>query len=163
LSVTLLAALAGQSGCRTRGKNDIEATTLRLHIQTIPDALEHHITAVVGRRGSFQVVVDEDAFLSEIFVSEATLIDVVGGYEIKVTFDPKGTRILEQFTTAHKSKRIAVYSQFGASRWLAAPVIRRRIADGVFAFTPDCTREEAERIVRGLMNVAGEVRKKYGS
>ena len=40
------------------------------------------------------------------------------------------------------------------ARWLAAPRISQRIKDGVLVFTPDATREEAERIVRGLNNVA---------
>ena len=34
------------------------------------------------------------------------------------------------------------------------PRIATRITDGVLAFTPDATRAEAERIVRGLNNAA---------
>jgi hypothetical protein len=34
-----------------------------------------------------------------------------------------------------------------------------RISNGLFAFTPDTTREEADRIARGLNNVAEQVRK----
>jgi len=132
---------------------------MRFHIQTSPSASEPHMTVGIGRDESFQVVVQEDAFLSEVFVTSATLLDVTGGYEIKVSFDRKGTWIFEQITTAHKNRRIAVFCQFGNTRWLAAPVIQKRVSDGEFTFTPDATREEAERIVRGLMNVASEVRK----
>ena len=39
-------------------------------------------------------------------------------------------------------------------RWLAAPRINKRIADGVLVFTPDATREEAEQIALGLNNLA---------
>jgi len=39
------------------------------------------------------------------------------------------------------------------SAWLAAVLIRNRISNGVFAFTPDASREEGLRIVRGLRNV----------
>ena len=56
---------------------------------------------------------------------------------------------------------IAIFSQFGEEmkdyRWLAAPVINRRISDGVLVFTPDATREEAEEIALGLNNVAKKV------
>ena len=40
------------------------------------------------------------------------------------------------------------------TRWLAAPMITRPIENGVIAFTPDCTREEADIFVLGLNNVA---------
>ena len=49
---------------------------------------------------------------------------------------------------------------FGASPdWLAAPLIRRPIADGVLTFTPDASREEAEKIVKGLNNVTEKIKK----
>jgi hypothetical protein len=44
-------------------------------------------------------------------------------------------------------------------RWLAAPRITGRIADGRLEFTPDATRDEAERIVHGLNRVAELVAK----
>ena len=69
-----------------------------------------------------------------------------------------GTALLEQCTTRNRGRRIAIFSQFGEKmkdyRWLAAPVISRRITDGVLVFTPDATREEAEEIAAGLNNVA---------
>ena len=43
-----------------------------------------------------------------------------------------------------------MYCRFPDPRWLAAPVFTKRITDGVLVFTPDCTREEADRIVKGL-------------
>jgi len=36
------------------------------------------------------------------------------------------------------------------SRWLAAPVISRRLSDGVLTFTADCDRYEADRLTEGL-------------
>jgi preprotein translocase subunit SecD len=88
--------------------------------------------------------------------------DPLGGFEFTIQFDRQGTRLLEQYSTASKGKRIAVFSYFGNPkepgkgevRWLAAPVVRERITDGIFTFTPDASREEAERIARGLNNVA---------
>ena len=40
-----------------------------------------------------------------------------------------------------------------ASAWLAAVLIRERDPSGIFRFSPDATREETARIVRGLKNV----------
>jgi hypothetical protein len=40
-----------------------------------------------------------------------------------------------------------------ASGWLAAYLIRERNPSGVFRFSPDASREETARIVRGLKNV----------
>jgi hypothetical protein len=40
-----------------------------------------------------------------------------------------------------------------ASAWLAAVLIRERNPSGIFRFSPDASREETARIVRGLKNV----------
>jgi hypothetical protein len=40
-----------------------------------------------------------------------------------------------------------------ASGWLAAVQIRGRMPSGIFRFSPDASREETARIVRGLKNV----------
>jgi len=40
-----------------------------------------------------------------------------------------------------------------ASAWLAAYLIRGRNESGIFRFSPDASREETQRIVRGLKNV----------
>jgi hypothetical protein len=40
-----------------------------------------------------------------------------------------------------------------AAAWLAAVQIRERIPSGIFRFSPDASREETQRIVRGLKNV----------
>ena len=45
------------------------------------------------------------------------------------------------------------------SRWLAAPVISRRIDNGVLVFTADCERDEADQLVLGLNNVAKQIHK----
>jgi hypothetical protein len=45
------------------------------------------------------------------------------------------------------------------SAWLTAVLIRDRNPSGVFRFTPDATRAEAARIVRGLKNDIAEAKK----
>jgi len=71
-----------------------------------------------------------------------------------MAFTAHGRLVLEQVTTEHRGARLAVYGVFPAGRWLAAPVVSTRITNGVLVFTPDATRDEAERLVRGLNNMA---------
>jgi len=72
--------------------------------------------------------------------------------------------LLEQRSVDSRGQRFAIFCQFGPdlkeSRWLAAPIVARRITDGVLVFTPDATRAEAEEIVLGLNNIARVVKKK---
>jgi hypothetical protein len=55
-------------------------------------------------------------------------------------------------------RRLVIFSEFGKklsqNRWLAAPLIQRRIENGLLVFTPDATRAEAEEIAAGLNRVA---------
>lgn len=46
------------------------------------------------------------------------------------------------------------------SAWLAAVLVHSRIANGTFVFTPDASRSEGIRIVRGLKNVIQKAAKK---
>ncbi len=82
-----------------------------------------------------------------------------GLFSIRLKFNWEGTAILDSFTSSNPGRRIAIMGDFGGKRWLASPLIRQRISNGVLTFTPDATREEADKIVRGLNNVAREVKK----
>lgn len=48
------------------------------------------------------------------------------------------------------------------SAWLAAVLVRQPIENGVFRFTPDASREEGIRIVRGLRNVLAKQKNSGG-
>jgi hypothetical protein len=45
------------------------------------------------------------------------------------------------------------------SGWLAAVLVRNRISNGMFLFTPDASRHEGFRIVRGLRNIISKENK----
>jgi 3-methyladenine DNA glycosylase AlkC len=76
----------------------------------------------------------------------------MGGFIVSIQFERRATLILEQFSATNPNKHIAVAAQWGEkekeTRWLAAPLINRRITDGVLTFTADATREEADEITR---------------
>lgn len=131
-----------------------EASSLRLFLEQEFDPGDKTTLVPIYRADPELVRIEKIPFLDEGHLTNAEVVDVVGGFAIVVSFDFHGTLTLENVSNSFRGRRVAVYSLFTDGRWLAAPVIGRRIQDGRFGFTPDCTREEAERIVRGLNNVA---------
>jgi preprotein translocase subunit SecD len=156
LSLVLAAGVV--CGCRTSEESRQKKllSTVRLHLETNRDTSGFNEAVPIYREHPFMVTVEKIPFLNESNLSEARVVDVVGGYALRLQFNHAGTALLEQYTATNRGKRIAVFCQFGEDlkevRWLAAPVISRSIGDGVFVFTPDATREETEQIAFGLNN-----------
>jgi preprotein translocase subunit SecD len=171
LSLTALLFSACQTEKQTTDKtspkkpNDKKlAAVLRLHLETRADSSPHKETVSILRDNPVQVTIQKSPFLNEANVAAAKVVDAIGGFAISLKFDRRGRWLLEQYSSANSGRRFAIYVQFGEkmkeSRWLAAPLIQRRISDGVLTFTPDATHEEAEQIVKGLTNVAKKVQGK---
>jgi hypothetical protein len=161
----LAAALAGFVGCKSpESEKKNELTTLRVHVQARSDGMQNAETVPVFREHPVLVSIARTPLLSEADVAGAKVVDVMGGFAIQVQFDRRGMWQLEQATTINKGRHFAIFSQFGTNtnqaRWLAAPRISKPITDGYLVFTPDATREEADRIVNGLNNAARETKKK---
>ncbi len=156
-------AVVAVCGCQSSGlrKSKKQLSTLRLHLEAGRNGPKSNQAVPVYREKAIMVNIDKTPFLTEEQVSDAKVIDVVGGFALRIQFDHRGTSLLEQWTTGNRGRRIAMFCQFGEDmkyyRWLAAPAITRRIADGVLVFTPDATREEAEEIALGLNNVSKKV------
>jgi hypothetical protein len=141
-------------------KKDDQASTIRLHLEVNRDGTPYNSGVPIYRGSPFLVNIERNPFLNEIDLQQASVVDAVGGFMIHLQFNRHGALILENVTTSYKGKRIAVHSNFGESRWLAAPIIQRNVSDGTLVFTPDATREEAERIVRGLNNLVAAIKKR---
>lgn len=131
-----------------------EQSLVQLFLEAEADIGDQTAIIQVCRSAPVPVRVYKRHFLDTAELVDAAIIDVVGGFVVQLRFTPHGALVLEQITTAHRGSRIAIYAMFPAGRWLAAPVISNRITNGVLVFTPDATREEAERLVRGLNNTA---------
>lgn len=131
-----------------------EASTIKLHVQMDFDTGEKTDLIQVYRAKPVVYRIEKVPFLDESHLVDAAVVDTLGGFAIQVKFDFHGSLALESISTTHRNKNIAIYSLFTEGRWLAAPMLNSRITDGTLTFTPDATREEAERIVRGLNNVA---------
>lgn len=152
-------------GCKSGKEKDPnkyskkDEASLRLHLEVNVDGSESNGPITVGQKSPFELNVEKAPFLTEFQVEKAAVVDVLGGYSISVQFNKQGTFLLEQYTTGSKGKRIAISAEFGKLRWIAAPRITQRLGDGLLVFTPDTTRQEADRIVSGLNRVAELVRK----
>jgi preprotein translocase subunit SecD len=140
-----------------------QKSSLRVHIEVVADSLDFHVAVPVYRENPVMVNVDKDPFLTEADVDEAKVVEVLGGYDLQIKFNRRGSWILENYTTANPGRHLAIFSLFGKkadeSRWLAAPVIRQRMPNGVLSFPPDASRAETERIALGLNNAAKKNRK----
>ena len=142
-----------------------EYATIRFHLETNLDNTGKNRAVPIYRAKPIQIGVEEMCFLDEGKVDQAALVDWGGNYAIQLKFTRSGAFSLETITTSNKGRRLAIYCDFGQSkelvesRWLAAPMIERGNPTGVFTFTPDATRDEAERIVNGLNNVAKLLKK----
>ena len=159
-SYFLLLALA-LCGCETtRSKSDKPLARLTLTVESTREAPDRGEAISVFRANPVTLNVQKSALLNETHVQEARLDDSFAGFTLVIQLTSMGGHLLEQCTARYPGRRFPIAVQFGKNdkamqmRWLAAPMFNRRITDGILAFTPDASREEAELIVRGLNNTA---------
>jgi hypothetical protein len=158
--------LLAMLGCQSeRQKRKHQLTTVRIHVQVNTYATNRTEVISVFRQKPMTLIIEKEPFLGEGDLSEAKVVQAVGGFSIQLRFARQGALLLEQYSAVNRGKHFAIFSQFpdqpggpiNAGRWLAAPMITQHIADGVITFTPDASREETEQIVLGLNNVAHEL------
>jgi hypothetical protein len=185
-NIYLALAMVWCCGCETRSGrlSKEEFSTLRLYLEgTSADTAGQGEVQVT--RQKIPMTIESEPILTEGDLATAAIVDYPDGtFAIQVSFNEHGALVLDMTTTAYKGKRIIVYSQFPhpgkpkkqeisdsaaeeasglkprTSGWLGAVLIRARNSTGSFRFTPDASRQEAERIVRGLKNLVAEVAKK---
>jgi preprotein translocase subunit SecD len=163
-TILLLAAgLPLAAGCAWFKKEEKQTAILRIHIESSATVGEGGKTISVLRVQPVLVPINADPVLTEANIIAATLLETAGGFAVEVKFDESGTLVLEQYSSANPGKHFAIFGQWSEkaidSRWLAAPIITRRNATGIFAFTPDASREEATQLVLGLNSNAKQMLK----
>ncbi len=156
--LTAIAALLLVAGCATGNQAGKELAVLRVHMESAANAAGSRHAVEVVRRQPVSVTIDDGPILTEANLIAARLIETPGGVAVEVKFDELGTLTLEQYSSSNPGKHFAIYGQWGEklkdTRWLAAPIINRRIPNGLLSFTPDATRDEAKLLVLGLNNAA---------
>jgi preprotein translocase subunit SecD len=156
----LAAALAFFCGCQTDEKNK-KIGAIYIHLQA--PAIGTSETVNIGRSTPVTIRIGHEPILTEANILGAKVRDDHGGFVIAIQFDESGSLVLEQYTGSETGRHFAIYGLWGDTaaegRWLAAPVIRQRISDGVLTFTADCSREEADKLVAGLNVAAKKIQK----
>jgi preprotein translocase subunit SecD len=147
--------------CKTteEKKEAKEQTLLKVLLETDPANRSDEADVPVFRERPIMIHIDTKELLNNMDIKNASVVDVQGGFAIRLAFDAHGTRVLENISARNAGKHLVIYAAWPEIRWLGAPVIRRRIPNGELVFTPDATREEAERIVRGINNTSKKVNK----
>ena len=156
LTVVLLA------GCQSeKHKQSKLISALRVHVESKTDVVgDLGTTSTISliRNAPVTVTVNRSPILSENDIGAAAVMATPGGFAVEVQFNSMGTLTLEQFTAANPGKHLVIFAQWGEKgsdgRWIAAPLITHRIVNGLLAFTPDLSREDSQRLVLGLNNVA---------
>ncbi len=158
----LMAVVSLAAACASpeERKHKKEASTLRVFVESNTDASARDRGVPVYRQSPIRVNINREPLLTEADLAVAEVVEMPGGFAIRAQFNGHGALVLEGATVAHKGQHLVVQSSFGETRWLAAPIIKRRISNGELIFTPDATREESERIVRGVNNVIAKIKKK---
>jgi preprotein translocase subunit SecD len=168
LFLALAVLLAPLCGCSYFEKRNEPTGAMRIHIElasdNAPATMSAAQTVSVFRADPISVTVDKDPILTEANLVAAKVISTPDAPAIEVRFDENGTWILEQYSASNPGKHFVIFGQWGKhlndGRWLAAPLITRRINDGILSFTPDMSRDEANQFVLGLNNVAKEFQTK---
>ena len=164
LALAVAAALA--AGCSSTlsdlglGKSE-PLGTLRVHIELSPSSValssETAENVSVLRADPVKVTIDKDAVLTENNLVAARMIATPDAPAIEIRFDQNGTWILEQYSAANPGRHFVIYAQWGKDmkdgRWIAAPLITKRISDGILSFTPDMSTNETDQLITGLNNV----------
>jgi preprotein translocase subunit SecD len=162
-NIYLAAALAVVmvAGCKSaKSKEKKDRTIVELHLEVPQDGTDRNEAVPIYRSNPSYVNVEKEPFLDTGNVEAARVVDEQNGlFHIELKFNWQGTLLLDGVTTDNHHRRIAVMATIGKeSRWLGAPLIQRRMSDGIFTFTPDATREESDQIVRGLNNLHKELK-----
>src|SRR5687768_13802598 len=95
-ALALAAVIGAGAGCASSKSEDGEgakkkrkrqAVVLKLHLEINPDGTARVGTATVGRSAPFTISVEKKAFLTELQIVKAQLIDALGGFSIGLQFD----------------------------------------------------------------------------
>jgi len=157
--LALIILLVALCGCATWLKRDQPSAAIRVHIELARDAMAgpEAQTVSVLRADPVQVTIEKNPILTEANVVAVKLISTPVAPAIEMRFDENGTWILEQYSATNPGRHFVIFGRWGKNlkdgRWLAAPLITRRINDGILSFTPDMSREEAGQFIVGLSNV----------
>ncbi len=154
-----MAGCASDSASKKGPKPDKEVAAMRVHVE-LRDGAEGGRTISILRASPVSLLIEKEPFLDERDIKSAKIVETVTGFAVSVTCTLHGRLVLEMTSVSRTGRHLAVVSTWetdkdkSETRWLAAPLLKGALREGVLTFVPDCTREEAEHLVRGLNNLA---------
>jgi hypothetical protein len=156
-----VAATCFLTGCKTaeEKKEAKQQTILKIYLEAGSAINGDQTDVPVYRQHPVNVHIDTKEILNNMDITGASVVDVKDGYGLRIGFDVHGARVLENVTARNAGKHLVIYAAWPEVRWLGAPLIKKRIGNGELVFTPDATREECDKIVLGVNNVAKKVAK----
>jgi hypothetical protein len=151
---------SSSSSSSKKKKEEKAAAMVRVFMETTDDGTAPKVDVIRSR--PISVAITKQPFIDERDIVRAILLETPdGGFMIKLEMTSHGKQALEMATVSSNGRRMVVFSQWTMDgvekpeeRWLAAPLIRSPLHDGVMVFSVDSNREEANRIVDGINNVA---------
>lgn len=150
--------MAGCSGLHWFHHEKEPLAILRIHLESESSAAGSTKTVSVERSQPVMVNISTDPILTEADVIAARLLATPGGFAVELDFEETAGWRLEQYTATNPGKHLAIFGQWSDKledgRWLAAPIIVRRMGSDKLVFAPDASHGEMERWVKGLSAVA---------
>ena len=131
---------------------------MRIFLEVHEDGIRSQNVKVLRRR-PIEVSIDQSPILTESLMQEIRLVNNQYGFHLEVQFDQRGTWLLESYTATNGGKRLAIFVDYPEQQWIAAPIIRTRLADGKLVIIPDASVEEANRIAMTVMNSIRKIKK----
>ena len=163
LFLALAALVLALGGCKSVPnldpfKKSEPQSVLRIHMELAAANTSMQMSAAktitLLRENPVSVTIDKDPILTEANLVAARVISTPEAPAIELKFDDNGTWILEQYSAGNPGLHFVIFGQWGDdlknSRWLAAPMITKRINTGILSFTPDMSSDEASNFVAGL-------------
>lgn len=156
----ILLCLIMLSGCSSTAKKPYEKRSrnpekqmgiMRIYLETHEDGIRTQEVQVL-RSSPFDVTVDRAPILSEAQMTQVRVVNNEFGFHIEVDFDKRGTWLLESYSATNVGRKFVVMTEFPEQIWMAAPIVRTRIGNGTFSFTPDATVDEANRMAMAVNN-----------
>src|SRR3954453_7725931 len=113
LHITMaLALLCGCQSPETKRKKAL--STVRVHLAVKQETTDRTEQVPIWRENPFIVNVQKSPFLTEAYVIEAKVVEVVGGFALRLQFDHEGTMLLEQYSRGNPGGHFAIFSQFAS-------------------------------------------------
>ncbi len=140
-----------ENGVKESRDPDKQLGLLRIYLEIHEDGIRSQRVQVL-RSAPFEVVVDRNPILTEANLDSISVKHNELGMFIELQADRRGSWLLESYTATNTGRRLVISAAFPEMIWLAAPIIRARVADGVIRFAPDATVEEAKQLEIAVMN-----------